>query len=98
MSTPAQHTTSSSSTDSSVDRGTVMAAARVEHELAILREQTTALIATRPRTDRDHADRAARLALLYARRTGWWRALSRAIRDHTAVHVVFRRAVVIAEC
>lgn len=47
-------------------------------------------------TDLQHATRAARLAVVCARRAGWWRVLKRWTCRHSGMHEVFGEAVIAA--
>lgn len=55
-----------------------------------------AVTRTRPTTDAGWADRSRALALIDARRAGWWRVLSRAGFRDTGVHPLFAHAALIA--
>jgi hypothetical protein len=49
------------------------------------------------RTDAEHAARAARLALVSARRSAWWGVLARETYRDLDMHVLFGRTAVIAQ-
>ena len=76
-------------------------AQRVQAALDGLRVQLGEVHATRPTTDADHAQRCAVLALLHARRAGWWAVFHRGViysgvHGDAAVTVLLVRASLIA--
>lgn len=69
---------------------------RVATAMDGLRAEFFALTRTRPTTDAGWADRSRALALIDARRAGWWRVLSRAGYRDTGVHPLFAHAALVA--
>jgi hypothetical protein len=69
---------------------------RVQAALDGLKEQFIAISGTRPTTEAGWAARSAALALISARRAGWWRVLSRAGYRDTTLHWLFAEAALIA--
>src|SRR5690348_795522 len=77
-------------------RGRLPVADRVQGALDGLNVEFFRVTGTRPATDAGWADRGAALALLCARRAGWWRLLKGAADRDTRVHPVFAQAALIA--
>jgi hypothetical protein len=69
---------------------------RAHAELGELQERLNELYPTRPISDAGWADRSAQLALIFARRAGWWRVLAQ-VSSRDGVHRVYRSAVITAE-
>lgn len=70
---------------------------KVAAVLADLDEQYRQALALPHDTPADAAVRAAALALICARRAGWWRVLSRWTYTDSDLHRVFGKAVIAAE-
>lgn len=88
-------TTTTASTSTTVGTTTMTAAAvaaRVDAELTALMLRYLDLVATRPTTDEGHARRCAAMALISARRAGWWRVLTTYYIRHGGLHPLFYRA------
>lgn len=104
MSTPTPNTTDHTitGTDHTItgtvhSGGLVTPERRVCAELDALQQQLMELVAIRPTNDAEWATRSARMAMLCARRAGWWRVLARAVRrSDSGVHWVYQRAVIAA--
>lgn len=69
---------------------------RVAAEMDELRTELLTVTSTRPTTDAGWAERSQALALIDARRAGWWRILARAGYRDLGVHPLFAHAALIA--